>query len=80
MLAGMSSLASLAHTAHTAAPAFNGLFYATAATVIPVLFLALAVQGRGYKHLLVAMYVSDRRLDADRKQRRGQKFARQVRS
>lgn len=33
----------LAH--HHAAPGFNGLFYATAATVIPVLFLALAVQG-----------------------------------
>jgi hypothetical protein len=27
------------------APAFNGLFYATAATVIPVLFLAVGVQG-----------------------------------
>ena len=29
---------------HTAAPAFNGLFYATAATIMPVLFLALVVQ------------------------------------
>jgi hypothetical protein len=27
-----------------AAPAFNGLFFATTATIIPVLFLALAVQ------------------------------------
>jgi hypothetical protein len=27
-----------------AAPAFNGLFYATAAAIIPVLFIALAVQ------------------------------------
>jgi hypothetical protein len=33
------------HANAAAAPAFNGLFYATAATVIPVLFLALAVQG-----------------------------------
>ena len=40
----MSSLATLAHTAHTAAPAFNADFYATAATVIPVLFLAINVQ------------------------------------
>jgi len=34
-----------AHTA-AAAPAFNTAFYAMAATVIPVLFLAIAVQGR----------------------------------
>jgi hypothetical protein len=33
----------LAHV-HAAAPAFNSLFYATAATVIPVLFLAVAVR------------------------------------
>ena len=32
--------------AHTAKPQpFNGLFYATCATVIPVLFLAIALQG-----------------------------------
>jgi hypothetical protein len=37
----MTSLALLAHGARAAAPAFNGLFYATAATIIPVLFLAL---------------------------------------
>jgi hypothetical protein len=43
----------LAH--HHAAPAFNGLFYATVATVIPVLFLALAVQGRGFDRVLRAM-------------------------
>ncbi len=36
ILAGMTSLALAAHAA--AAPPFNGLFYATAATVIPVLF------------------------------------------
>jgi hypothetical protein len=43
----------LAHS--HAAPAFNGLFYATGATVIPVLFLALAVQGRTYEDLLKAI-------------------------
>ena len=35
----MTSLATLAHTV-PAPPPFNGLFYATAATIIPVLFLA----------------------------------------
>jgi hypothetical protein len=54
MLAAMSSLATLAHAAAPATPAFNGLFYATAATIIPVLFLALAVQGRMYENLLQA--------------------------
>jgi hypothetical protein len=34
-----------------AVPSFNGLFYATAATVIPVLFLAIAVQGSRYQDL-----------------------------
>lgn len=48
----MTSLAALARA--TAAPAFNGLFYATAATIIPVFFLALAVQGRMYSDLLRA--------------------------
>jgi hypothetical protein len=47
----MTSLAALAHTAPAAAP-FNGLFYATVATIIPVLFLAIAVQGRAYDNLL----------------------------
>ncbi len=36
------------------APAFNGLFYATAATIIPVLFVAIAVQGRLYDIVLAA--------------------------
>jgi len=54
MLAAMTSLALLAHTAHTAAPGFNTAFYATTATVIPVLFLAIAVQGRTYEDLLKA--------------------------
>jgi hypothetical protein len=51
MLAGMSSLALLARH-HAAPPAFNGLFYGTAATLIPVFFLALAVQGGLYETLL----------------------------
>jgi hypothetical protein len=41
----MTTLTLAAQTA-PAAPAFNTAFYATAATVIPVLFLAIAVQGR----------------------------------
>lgn len=62
MLAAMSSLASLAHGARAAAPAFNGLFYATAATIIPVLFLAIAVQGPLYGDLLKAFEAALRRL------------------
>jgi hypothetical protein len=61
MLAAMSSLASLAHAARAAAPAFNGLFYATAATIIPVLFLAIAVQGPLYGDLLKASAATLRR-------------------
>jgi hypothetical protein len=61
MLAAMSSLASLAHAARVAAPAFNGLFYATAATIIPVLFLAIAVQGPLYGDLLKASDATLRR-------------------
>ncbi len=44
MLAAMTSLAVLAQNTGAAPPAFNGLFYATIATIIPVFFLALAVQ------------------------------------
>ena len=54
MLAAMTSLAEIAHPASHAAQAFNGLFYATAATVIPVLFLAIAVQGHAVEDLLRA--------------------------
>jgi hypothetical protein len=44
ILADMTSLALAAHAA--AAPPFNTAFYATAATIIiPVLFLAIGVQG-----------------------------------
>lgn len=60
----MSSPGFLAHTAHTAAPPFNGLFFATAATVIPVLFLAIAVQGRGYEELLNLFAAVSRRRHA----------------
>jgi hypothetical protein len=52
-------LAALAH-APTAAP-FNANFYITAATVIPVLFLAIAVQGRTYENLLKAFSDAFRR-------------------
>lgn len=51
MLAGMSSLATLAHTA-AAPPPFDATYYATIATVIPVLFLAIAVQGGTYGKIL----------------------------
>jgi hypothetical protein len=64
MLAAMSNLASLAHAARAAAPAFNGLFYATAATIIPVLFLAIAVQGPLYGDLLKASAATLRRFRA----------------
>jgi len=51
----MTSLTPLAQSAaHATSPAFNGLFYATAATIIPVLFLAIALQGRMYEDLLKA--------------------------
>ena len=56
----MTSLATLAHTVQ-APPPFNGLFYATAATISPVLFLAIAVQGRGYESLLKVVSSSDAR-------------------
>jgi hypothetical protein len=52
MLTGMS-ITALTHATATV-PVSNGLFYATAATIIPVLFLAIAVQGRGLNHMLRA--------------------------
>jgi hypothetical protein len=48
----MSSLAPIAHHAVAAALAFNGSFYSTVATIIPVLFLAIAVQGTAYGTLV----------------------------
>lgn len=56
--AGVHALA-LAH-GHPA-PASNGLFYATATTSIPVLFLAIAVQGRAYDVLKAWIRISDRK-------------------
>jgi uncharacterized membrane protein len=50
----MSSLAPLSLAAAPAAPAFNVDFYVTTATVIPVLFLALALQSSTYENLLKA--------------------------
>jgi hypothetical protein len=64
----MTSLASLAHGTSAAAPAFNTAFYATAATIIPVLFLAIAVQGSLYSDLLKA---STKTLDRFRERRAG---------
>jgi hypothetical protein len=52
ILAAMSNLALLARDA--AAPPFNADFYVTVATVTPVLFLAAAVQIRGYEAILKA--------------------------
>jgi hypothetical protein len=54
----MNSIAALAHVATTAPPAFNGLFYATAATIIPVLFLAIAVQGPAYRKELHGIWLA----------------------
>ena len=53
MLAAMTSLASLARAA-PALPAFDSTFYATVATVIPVLFLALAIQSGAIEGVLEA--------------------------
>jgi hypothetical protein len=60
----MTSLASLTHA--TAAPAFNGLFYATAATIIPVFFLAITVQARGHENLLTNLASQYERLKSDK--------------
>jgi hypothetical protein len=47
------NLVTLALAAHLAAASpFNGLFYAIAATIIPVLFLAIAVHGPMYENLM----------------------------
>ena len=49
ILAGMSSLASLAHEAIGGSIFFNANFYITVSTIIPIFFLALAVQGTEYQ-------------------------------
>jgi len=51
-------ITALAHAARV--QPFNGLFYATTATVIPVLFLAITLQGDTYKNLLRALERSNR--------------------
>lgn len=59
MMTAMISLVALTHAA--TAPAFNSLFFATAATMIPVLFLAIAVQGTTYQDLVKAYLAANRR-------------------
>lgn len=61
MLAAMTSIELLAHSASAATPPFNSTFYATVAVLIPVLFLALAVQGRTSENLLRASATANRR-------------------
>jgi hypothetical protein len=61
MMTAMTSLALLEHTATAASPPFNGLFYATIATIIPVLYIALAVQGDAYEPFLRAALTIARR-------------------
>lgn len=50
----MLSVMTLALAHSHAVPAFNGLYYATIATVIPVLFLAIAIQGNLFRDLIEA--------------------------
>jgi hypothetical protein len=50
----MTSLTVLALPASHAVPSFNGLFYATAATIIPLLFVAIAIEGHFIQDLLRA--------------------------
>jgi hypothetical protein len=70
MLAAMTTIVLLASSA-TKAPPFNGLFYATVATVIPVLFLAVAVQGKEstYESLMRGATEGFSRLNLQRLQR-----------
>ena len=58
ILAGMTTCA-LSADVLAAAP-FNANFFIVAATVIPVLFLAIAVQGRTYESLLKAFSDANR--------------------
>jgi hypothetical protein len=60
ILAGMTSLAALTHATTHPAPAFNGLFYATAATIIPVLFLAISYQSTTWQDMGKAFGAADR--------------------
>jgi len=66
--AGILAVMSLAvNGAGAVAPVFNATFYATGATVIPVLFLALAVQGRGFGELLRAATIGREEAAAHRR-------------
>jgi hypothetical protein len=44
----------LAHAAAGTAPVFHPDFYVAAATIVPVLFVALAVEGHGYDNIIKA--------------------------
>jgi len=54
---------SLALTHAAAHQPFNGLFYATCATIIPVLYIVLAIQGSTLPALLRQMTISENRLN-----------------
>jgi heme/copper-type cytochrome/quinol oxidase subunit 2 len=64
MLAGMSNLMALAHAGDSNAPQFNAIFYATVATIIPVLFVAGALQADTYAMLLETSRAAYRRFKA----------------
>jgi hypothetical protein len=66
MLAGMSNLAELANTGHAKAPEFNAIFYATVATIIPVLFVAAALQEDMYAKLIEISRAANRRFRASK--------------
>jgi hypothetical protein len=51
MLAAMATLALVAHTGSATASAGSITFFSVAATVIPVLLLAVTIQGRTYQQL-----------------------------
>ncbi len=59
MLAAMTSLIALAYAAHPAQPPFNADFYVAAITVIPVLYLALTIQGPTAARMIKAAADSD---------------------
>ena len=61
MLAGMSNLAALVHAGDAKAPQFNSIFYATVATIIPVLFVAAALQADVYAKLIDTSRAAQRR-------------------
>ncbi len=64
MLAGMNNLAALAHAGDSNAPQFNAIFYATVATIIPVLFVAAVLQADIYTKLIETSHAAYRRFSA----------------